>query len=190
MPRLFIAIDIPERIKDDIMATYSAIPGARWVEESQLHITLRFIGEAPGDIAGRIDAALRLVAASPFPLVMKGVGFFPPRKEPRILWVGLAESEELLRVQSRIERAVISAGIDPDERKFHPHITVARLNGGSPAKAADYITSNSLFISEQFSVSSFQLYSSILNKQGAHHTIEASYPLKNEESAVNGHFRI
>ena len=102
MPRLFIALDLPERIVDDIMATYMAIPGARWVPEEQLHLTLRFIGDVPGDVDERIRNALRAVTGPSLSLTMKGVGFFPPRKEPRILWVGLSESEELLRLQIRI----------------------------------------------------------------------------------------
>jgi RNA 2',3'-cyclic 3'-phosphodiesterase len=179
MPRLFIAIDLPERIKDDITAMYMALPGARWAPEEQLHLTLRFIGEVPGDIAEKVTTALRSVATPPFSLTIKGIGFFPPRKQPNILWVGISENEELMRLQSRIERAITSIGIDPEERKFHPHITIARLHGSPPQKLAEYITQNSLFATEQFSVSSFHLYSSTLGKEGAHHAKEASFALQN-----------
>jgi 2'-5' RNA ligase len=178
MPRLFVAIDMPERIKDDITATYMALPAARWTPEEQLHLTLRFIGEVPGDAAERITAALQSVSGPSFSLTVKGVGFFPPRKQPNILWVGISENEELLRLQSRIERALTSAGIDPDDRKFHPHVTVARLNGTPHQKIAEYITQNSLFTTEQFAVSAFHLYSSTLGKTGAHHIKEATYRLE------------
>jgi 2'-5' RNA ligase len=177
MPRLFITIDLPERIKDDITATYVALPGARWVDEGHLHLTLRFIGEVPGDVAGRIENALRSVADPSFSLAMKNVGFFPPRREPRILWAGVTESVELMRLQARIERCLTSIGIDPDGRKFHPHVTVARLNGTPPHKAALYVTHHSLFATEQFSVSAFHLYESFLRKEGAHHIKIASYQL-------------
>jgi 2'-5' RNA ligase len=178
MPRLFVAIDIPDRIKDDITATYVALPGARWVDEAHLHCTLRFIGEVPGDVAGRVENALRSVTGPSFVLAMKAVGFFPPRREPRILWAGFAENGELLRLQSRIERSLTSAGIEPDGRNFHPHVTVARLNGTPPPKAARYVTHNSLFSTEQFSVSAFHLYESFLRKEGAHHEKVASYNLQ------------
>jgi 2'-5' RNA ligase len=177
MPRLFIAIDLPERIMDDITATYVALPGARWVDEEHLHLTLRFIGEVPGDVADRIANALRPVFGPTFSLTMKTVGFFPPRREPRILWAGIAENEELMRLQARIERSLTAIAIEPDGRKFHPHVTVARLNGTPSHKVAQYVTHNSLFSTEQFSVSAFHLYESFLKKEGAHHEKIASYQL-------------
>ena len=180
MPRLFVAIDIPERIKDDIAATYIALPGARWVDEAHLHLTLRFIGEVPGDVADRIADNLRSVSGPSFSLTMKTVGFFPPRREPRILWAGIAGSDDLLRLQARIERSLTSIGIDPDGRKFHPHVTVARLNGTPSQKVAQYVTHNSLFATEQFAVSAFHLYSSFLKKEGAYHEKTASYDLGKE----------
>ncbi|MBN2038202.1 MAG: RNA 2',3'-cyclic phosphodiesterase [Chitinispirillaceae bacterium] len=177
MPRLFVAIDLPERIKDDITATYIALPGARWMDEPQLHLTLRFIGEIDGAAAEAVDSGLRAISGTAFTLAMKNVGFFPPRKAPRILWAGCAESDDLMRLQAKIERAVVSAGIERDGRKFHPHVTVARLSGTPPQKVADYVTANSLFLTEPFMVSSFHLYSSTLHKEGAHHVKEKSYPL-------------
>ena len=178
MPRLFVAIDMPERIRDDITATYMALPGARWVPEEQIHLTLRFIGEVAGDVAERVKSALRSVAGPSFSLTLKGIGFFPPRKEPHVLWVGLSENEELLRLQSRIERTLTAAGIEQDSRKFHPHVTVARLHGTPHQKVAEYVTANSLFATEEFAVSSFFLYSSTLGKEGAIHTKEATYKLE------------
>jgi 2'-5' RNA ligase len=177
MPRLFVAIDLPERIKDDITATYVAMPGARWMDEEHLHLTLRFIGDTPGDMADRIKSALRSINTPSFSLKMKNVGFFPPRREPRILWAGVTESEELLRVQSKIERAMVSLGLSPEERKFHPHVTVARLNGTPVHKVAQYVTENSLFVTEPFTVSSIHLYSSTLHKEGSHYAKEETFGL-------------
>lgn len=177
MPRLFIAIDLPERIKDDVIETYAAIPGARWVNEAHLHLTLRFIGDVPGDVAGRVADVLREVNGPSFSLSLKGVGFFPPRRDPRILWAGITESDELIRLQARVERTLTTIGIDPDTRTFHPHVTVARLNGTPPHRVAEYVTRNSLFATEPFAVSSFHLYESFLRKEGAHHEKIASYEL-------------
>lgn len=177
MPRLFIAIDLPERIKDDITATYVAMPGARWMDEEHLHLTLRFIGDVPGDMADRIGNALGSISGPSFSLKVKNVGFFPPRRDPRILWVGLTESEELLRLQSKVERAMVSLGLPPEERKFHPHITVARLSGTPAGKVAEYIAVNSLFVTEPFAVSAMHLYSSTLHKQGSHYVKVKSFPL-------------
>jgi 2'-5' RNA ligase len=178
MPRLFVAIDLPERIKDDITSTYMAIPGTRWVEEAQLHITLRFIGEVDNTITENIMHSLKSASVSPFNLTLKGVGHFPPRKIPRILWVGIANNPDLIRLQNKIERSITSTGIEPDTRKFHPHITIARLNSAPPEKVALFLSANSLFTTEPFEVYRFHLYSSHLKKEGAYHEILQSYRLQ------------
>jgi 2'-5' RNA ligase len=180
MPRLFVAIDLPERIKDDITATYIALPGARWTDEPQLHLTLRFIGEVPGDKADRIASALRQVSGPTFSLRVGKVGYFPPRRDPRILWAGLSKCEALLRLQARIERSLVSLGLESENRKFHAHITVARLDATPPSKVAVWVTQHSLFHTEPFAVSSFHLYSSVLRREGALHEKIASYLLEKE----------
>ncbi|HEX3020016.1 MAG TPA: RNA 2',3'-cyclic phosphodiesterase [Chitinispirillaceae bacterium] len=178
MPRLFVAIDIPERIKDDISSTYMAIPGTRWVDDAQLHITLRFIGEVDNNITEKITHSLNATIIPPFNLILKGVGHFPPRKIPRILWVGISDNPELIRLQNKIENSIISTGIQPDTRKFHPHITIARLNAAPEEKIAMFLSANSLFKTEPFEVSQFHLYSSHLKKDGAYHEILQSYRLQ------------
>jgi 2'-5' RNA ligase len=177
MPRLFIAIDIPDRIKDDISATYIAIPGARWIEDAQIHLTLRFIGEVDNPVEQEIIVALKNVSMPSFNLTLKSVGFFPPRKEPRILWVGINDSPELIRLQSKIEHALTASGIQPDTRHFHAHITVARLDNTPVDKAALYLTNNSLFSTEPFEVSDFHLYESHLKKEGALHLKIATFKM-------------
>ena len=180
MPRLFIAIDLPERIKNDLMDTYLAMPGARWMDEEHLHLTLRFIGDVESHRALRVASALRTISIPPFSLTIKNVGFFPPRREPRILWAGIAESDELRRLQAKIERMVTTTGIDPEARKFHPHITVARLCGTPASKVAHYMALNSLFFSEPFMVSAVHLYASTLHRDGSHYVKEESFPLNAE----------
>ncbi|MBN1130741.1 MAG: RNA 2',3'-cyclic phosphodiesterase [Chitinispirillaceae bacterium] len=182
MSRLFIAIDLPGRIKDDLIATYIAMPGVRWMDEEHLHLTLRFIGDVSHDSAEQIVLALGKVSSPSFSLKIKNVGFFPPRREPRILWAGVAESEELRRLQARIERALITTGVDPEARKFHPHITVARLNGSPESKVAQYIALNCLFVSEPFMVSAIHLYSSTLHRSGSHYVREESFSLDAEST--------
>jgi 2'-5' RNA ligase len=82
-----------------------------------------------------------------------------------------------MRLQARIERSLTALGIGPDGRNFHPHVTVARLNGTPAPKVAQYVSHNSLFTTEPFSVSAFHLYESHLRKEGAHHIKTASYQL-------------
>ncbi len=178
MKRLFLAIDLPERIIDDISDTYQAIPGARWMGEQQLHITLRFYGDVPPDRENALVNALRAVTFPPFSLRLKGVGHFPPRREARLLWVGIAPEPLLLKLHSLVENASVKAGCEREGRRFSPHITVARLGSSAPDRVAQYLTVNNLFATEPFEVNGFHLYSSRLGKAGAHYTREASFSLE------------
>jgi RNA 2',3'-cyclic 3'-phosphodiesterase len=175
MPRLFTAIDPPERIRDAISAIYGAITGTRWMEDEQIHLTLRFIGEVDNSMENNIIDVLSKLSVPPFTLILKGVGVFPLRKEPRILWVGVQENEILMRLQAQIERALISMNIAPDPRKFFPHITIARLNNAHQERIGQFVSENNLFCTEPFEVSEFYLYRSYLGKTGATYVKEATF---------------
>ena len=177
MKRLFAAIDLPERIIDDICATYQAIPGARWMREEQLHITLRFFGETSTDQENKLVKSLEKISLPHFQLSLKGTGVFPPRKEARVLWVGIEQQQPLLRLQALIEKASVKCGFKHDRRRFSPHISVARLKSAHPDKVAGYVVDNSLFISEPFEIHAFHLYSSHLSKEGAQYIREVTFPL-------------
>jgi 2'-5' RNA ligase len=178
MVRLFIAIDIPELLRDEIADTYRAIPGAKWVDEKQLHCTLRFIGDVPDNTIEQVSASLEQIHTHPYLLTIKGVGFFPPRNIPRILWFGLNPPAEIISMQSKIEKACVNIGLQAEARKFHPHITVARLNNPHQEKIAEFIVSNALFLSEQFEVTHFHLYRSHLGKVQAHYEKLISFALQ------------
>jgi 2'-5' RNA ligase len=177
MIRLFVAIDIPSALRLTLHSMGRGIPGARPVGTDQIHLTLRFIGEVDGGMARDIKAALTEVRAIPFSLIIQNVGHFPPRGAPRVLWAGLLRSEELVLLRNRIERQLVACGLPPEQRKFAPHITIARLKDSPLRRVVDFLAGNSLFQSEEFPVENFILYSSRLIKSGALHTVEKQYPL-------------
>jgi len=177
MIRLFVAIDLPPALRTILNTMGQGIPGARPVSEEQIHLTLRFIGEVEGHIARDIKEALTEVRATPFPLSIQGVGHFPPRGAPRVLWAGLLRSEELVLLRNRVERQLVACSLPPEQRKFAPHITIARLKDSPFRRVGDFLAGNSLFQSEEFLVESFTLYSTRLIKSGALHTVERQYPL-------------
>lgn len=178
MPRLFVAIDLPEAVVGDLAHFCCGMPGARWVAPEQLHLTLRFIGEVDGGLFREIREALNAVDGGAFDLRVKGFGYFPPRKAPRVLWAGVEPAEGVTALRNRIEKAVVRLGLEPEPRKFSPHITLARLDGTPVGKVTQFLAGNSLYSSPTFTVSEFHLYSSVLTAKGAIHTIEASYPLE------------
>ena len=175
MHRLFVAIDLPEPVRERVSRISCGLPGARWVSPEQLHLTLRFIGEVDGALFLDIREHLAGVHQKDFFLQLEGVGFFPPRGKPRIIWVGLRKNEALLQLRNRVESHLVALGLAAENRKFSPHITLARLKNTPPVKVGRFLENHSLFLSESFSVESFHLYSSLLGRKGAIHRKEATY---------------
>ncbi len=176
MPRLFVAIDFPNSVSDRLQDIAYGLQGAAWVH--QYHLTLRFLGETNTHAFEDIQHALNEVHAESFHVDLKGVGHFPPRGNPEVLWVGVAPNPSLLRLNRRMESALAKAGVPPEGRKFHPHITLARLKNGAARYVGDYEVQNALFKIHEVPVDGFHLYSSRLTSEGAVHTVEESYALE------------
>jgi len=178
MPRLFVAVDLPSRVREEAANLCHGVERAHWVDMSQFHLTLEFIGEVDAGRCEDIAAALEEVAAAPFALALKGVGHFPPRKAARVLWAGMSPSAELERLQAHVRGALRGIGVQGEDRTFHAHITLARFREPVPLHVvAPFIAAHSLFASAPFDVTEFHLYSSVLARSGAAHTIERTYPL-------------
>ncbi len=125
--RLFVAIDPPQQIRDHLALLCCGLPGARWTPPEQFHLTLSFIGEVDGSTFLDIREALAEISVPQFSLQLQGVGFFPPRGQPRVIWAGIEKSEPLHLLQRKITTRLFQRGLEPDNRKFSPHITLARL---------------------------------------------------------------
>lgn len=177
MPRLFVAIDLPAAVTGRLSSLCCGLPGARWVGPDQMHLTLRFIGEVDGRELKRIREALSEVRCESFAMQLNGIGFFPPRGKPRVVWAGTSRNDLLVQLRNRVESTLVRSGLEPEGRKFSPHITLARLRNTPREKVAAYLTYNSMFTTEEFPVNEFLLYSSVLNSKGAKHYIEDAYPL-------------
>lgn len=175
--RLFVAIDLPEPVREELIRISSGLPGARWTRPEQLHLTLRFIGEVDGGQFADIRDELTGIAVAPFSLQLDGLGLFPPRGRPRVLWAGLDRSDDLVRLRNQVESALARVGIARETRKFSPHITLARLKSTPPARVGRFLEQHGLLASRPFSVDRFFLYSSQLGRNGALHTIEAEYSM-------------
>ena len=175
--RLFTALAIPDAVAETLWPLQAGVPGARWQTREQLHLTLRFIGEVDGREAADIDEALSAISAPSFPLLLKAVGSFGG-KTARDLWAGVAPSESLKHLQRKIESALQRIGLEPDGRKFVPHVTLARLKTAQGGFVADYLTDHALYTSPAFQVESFCLYSSLLTSDGSLYRVEREYPLR------------
>jgi RNA 2',3'-cyclic 3'-phosphodiesterase len=175
--RLFVAIDLPAEISAFIEDMGIGIPGARPVPTDQLHLTLKFIGKVEKSKLHDIKDALAEIHSCQFPLCLKGVGHFPPRGNPTILWVGISPILEIVSLRNRIENLLHHHGIPREGRKFSPHITIARLKNSPAERVARFIAGNNLLVTPEFMVRSFMLYASSLTQKGAIHTMQEIYSL-------------
>jgi len=177
MMRLFVAIALPDSVADGLLMLQGGIPAARWSTREQLHLTLRFIGEVDGRDAAAIDDALAAIRSPRFSLEQKGVGEFGGRN-PRALWAGVRDEGPVAHLQRKIESAVQRAGIAAEERKFSPHITLARLRGAPRDRIVTFLSAHALYASGPFEVNAFILYSSTLTPNGSLYRPERSYSLE------------
>ena len=175
--RLFVAIDLPDEVGRGLTRLSSGLPGARWTRQEQLHLTLRFIGEVDGGRFRDIREELGGVSLQPFSLQLEGLGVFPPRGRPRVVWAGLRQGKPLLHLRNQVEAALARVGLARETRKFAPHITLARLKNTPAVRVGRYLEQWGLYASRPFTVDRFFLYSSQLGHNGAIHTIEAEYRL-------------
>jgi 2'-5' RNA ligase len=175
--RLFVAIDVPagDRAAWRALRTPDALP-ARWTDPSQYHVTLRFVGDVDADAAARYADALRTVEAPPARCVPYGLDVLPHPRSPRVLVVGLERTDALLAVYRAVSAALEGAGLEPDERSFRPHVTLARLDDASPEAAHAYLDAREADI-PAFRAPAFHLYESILTDAGARHERRATIPL-------------
>ena len=176
MIRLFVALELPEAVRSRLSMLQGGVPGARWSTDEQLHLTLRFIGEVDDHVAHDIDDALAGIHAPAFALELAGVGEFGG-KNPRALWAGVRASEPLLHLQKKVETALQRIGLPAEERKFSPHVTLARLRSAPHEKIVQFLTHHALFASGPFQVDLFVLFSSHLGSGGSVYHAERTYAL-------------
>ena len=178
MPRLFVALALPAPLRRAVEDLQSGLRNARWLGEGGLHLTLAFIGEIDGSTQRRVEAALADVTARMLGIELHGLGCFPPRGAPRVLWAGASPKGELASLAQAVRRALVRAGLTPERRRFTPHVSIARFRRPpSPADLQGFLGAHSLFRTERADVESFHLFSSTLRSSGAQYTIESTFPL-------------
>lgn len=176
MIRLFVGLPLPAELATRLEALGGGIPGARWIEARNLHVTLRFIGEVDEGMAAEIDETLAQLQAPGFSLTLDGFGTFG-RTRPNHLWAAVEKAPELLHLQAKVEAALARLGLVPEGRKYLPHVTLARFKDAPVGRIQDFIARNSPFHGGPWPVDHFVLFSSHLGRAGAEYQAEAEYPL-------------
>lgn len=181
MLRLFAGLSVPILLRQRLTTLQGGIEGARWTERENFHITLTFIGDVDEITAEGVDEALQSVKVEPFRLALKGADIFDKAGVPSVLWMGVSQSGHLHRLKEKIDRALYTARLPFENRKYVPHVTLAYLKNAEEAKVAAFIQQNSLFATEEFDVTEFILYRSRQTKHGAVYEELMEYPLESKQ---------
>lgn len=177
MPRLFTGLEIPAQLAFQLSLKRGGLPGARWIDPENYHITLRYIGDVDQRTAEEVfDILDRFAYADPFRVTLTHLGVFGGNK-PRALYAGVETNDSLSRLQMSHERMLQRIGLDPDGRKFVPHVTLARLRDTSAGDVAHHIAQSGRFEPLSFEVRRFVLYSSRDSVGGGPYVIEQEFPL-------------
>src|SRR5579871_4013310 len=176
MPRLFTGLEIPEDVCQTLSNLRGGLPGARWIDPENYHVTLRFIGDIDGVSANEIAMLLTRIDRKPFDVTVQGLTSFGGKK-PRAVVATIQPSRPLIELQAELERLMQRIGLDPEGRKFVPHVTLARLYDASSQDVADYLSVRGYFPSKVFTADRFVLFSSRASTGGGPYIVEDSYAL-------------
>jgi 2'-5' RNA ligase len=175
MHRLFVAIRPPAAIRSLLLSLSGGVEGARWQDDTQLHLTLRFIGEVDRHRANDIADLLAGIRFAPFDVRIEGVGSFDRKGVVDTLWAGVQPRDPLAQLHRKIDRACVRAGLAPEGRAYLPHVTLARF-GRSGGLVDGFLAVHAGLSSPAFRVDGFSLFESRIGHDGARYEAVADYP--------------
>lgn len=171
--RLFVSIELPEPLREQLAELDPHLRGVRWLEPRQMHLTLSFLGNVSGEGQETLMEKLRAISWKSFFLPLVGLGTFPSKGWPKIIWIGVGTGHpHLFQLHKRVQEALLAAGLEPDLRSFHPHVTLARCRDVSLQTIRPFLKSHAAFDAGLIHVESFCLNSSELTPAGSVYTAE------------------
>jgi len=171
--RLFVSIELPETVAELLVRLDPNIRGVRWLTPPQMHLTLSFLGSVSTLAEETLKKRLDAFSWKPFFLPLCGLGKFPSKGPPTVIWVGVGTGHpHLFQLHKRVQEAAIAAGLEPELRSFHPHVTIARCRNVSAESVRPFIKSHDAFDAGMIHIESFSLNSSNLTPNGPIYTCE------------------
>ena len=184
--RVFCALALPPqtraRLLSHIEKLRAEVPEARasWSRESNIHLTLKFLGETPQRLVGKFESAISRAVngITPFPLLISGSGVFPRARDPRVLWIGISDTAgQLSKLHSQLETESEREGFAKEPRPFHPHLTLARLRGREGAREITRAHEDLKFTPEEIMVNEVLLIRSELSSKGSRYSTISKHSL-------------
>jgi 2'-5' RNA ligase len=176
MPRLFTGLELPETVIAQVALARGGLVGARWLQPEDYHITLRFVGDVDARTAHDIAETLGEIRRPRAQARFDSLSWFGGGK-PRAIVAKIKADPALIELQAEQERRLRRIGLEPETRKFIPHVTLARLRGVRPHAVADYLAARGALMVEPFTAERFVLYSARDSVGGGPYVVEAAYPL-------------
>lgn len=171
--RLFVSIELPQSVRTTLAELDPHLRGVRWLAREQMHLTLSFLGNVPEDVEEKLKKNLTAIEWKAFFLPLSGFGAFPGKGRPNVIWIGVGSGHpHLFQLHKRVQEAALGAGLEPDLRSFHPHITVARGRDVSAESVRPFLRAHADFDAGMIHVESFCLNSSELTPSGSVYTRE------------------
>jgi len=169
--RLFVAIDLPDSTRQLLASLDPYIRGVRWTDPAQMHLTLAFFDDVPDNVDSALREKLSAIEFGAFFLLVTGIGTFSAKGAPKIVWIGVGKAHpHLFQIHKRVQEAALAAGLEPELKPWHPHITIGRCRDVSAQSLRKFLQSNAEFDAGMIRVEDFHLYSSKLTPAGPIHT--------------------
>ena len=173
MKRLFVSIEPPKSVTQRLAEMDPHLRGVRWLAPEQMHLTLSFLGNVPEDTEEKLKTNLSAIEWKAFFLPLSGFGAFPGKGRPNVIWIGVGTGHpHLFQLHKRVQEAALAAGLEPDLRSFHPHVTLARCRDVSAESIRPFLKAHANFDAGLIHVESFCLNSSELTPAGSVYTRE------------------
>jgi 2'-5' RNA ligase len=175
--RLFVSLELPESVAEALVRLNPRQRGVRWLTAEQLHLTLGFLGAVAADPEEKLREQLRVIRFTAFFLPLQGLGAFPGKGRPKIVWLGVgAGHPHLFQLHKRVTDAALAAGLEADLRPWHPHITLARCQDVSAESIRPFLRAHVDFDAGLVRIDSFQLKSGLLRPDGSVYATELVVP--------------
>lgn len=176
--RLFVGINLPPDCQETLRELDPNLPGLRWLKPAQMHLTLSFLGDVAAEKQEVLTQKIGEVRVPAFFLPLQGVGSFNAHGRPSVVWIGVGRGRpHLFALHKQVQDAVLQAGLEPDLKPFHPHVTVGRAKGISREALQPFLRTHRESEFGLFKVTAFMLFSSVLASEGATYTVELKVPL-------------
>jgi len=171
--RLFVCIELPEKTSARLAGLDPQMPGVRWLAAEQMHLTLSFLGDVSPPTQAALEESLSEIQSRPFFLPLTGFGAFPGKGRPNVIWIGVGRGHpHLFQLHKRVQEAALKAGLEPDLRAFHPHVTLARCRDVSAESIRPFLKTHAALDAGLIHVETFCLNSSALAAAGSIYTRE------------------